>query len=92
MILKGDSPKATGRKRVNPRLVLNGIIFRLRSGCQWNQLPKTFGHDSTIHRTFKRWVESGVLNQVSSVMVAECEELGCVDWEGQATDSALSEF
>ena len=34
MILKGDPPKATGRKRVNPRPIMNGIIFRLRSGCQ----------------------------------------------------------
>ena len=59
MILAGTPPKTTGRKRVNPRPILNGIIFRLRSGCQWNHLPKTFGDDSTIHRTFQLWVESG---------------------------------
>ena len=75
VILEGTPPKTTGRKRVNPRPILNGIIFRLRSGCQWNHLPKTFGDDSTIHRTFQLWVESGVLNQVWSVMVEECEEL-----------------
>ena len=39
----------------DPRM-LNGIIFRLRSGCQWNRLPKELG-DGTIHRTFQRWVE-----------------------------------
>ena len=89
VILEGLPPKATGRKRVNPRQILNGIIFRLRSGCQWNHLPKTFGDDSTIHRTFQLWVESGVLNQVWSVMVEECEELGGVDWEWQAADCAL---
>ena len=55
VILEGLPPKATGRKRVNPRQILNGIIFRLRSGCQWNHLPKTFGDDSTIHRTFQLW-------------------------------------
>ncbi len=89
VILEGNPPKSTGRKRVNPRPILNGIIFRLRSGCQWNHLPETFGDDSTIHRTFQRWVESGVLNQVWSVMVEECEELGGVDWEWQAADCAL---
>ena len=89
VILEGTPPKTTGRKRVNPRPILNGIIFRLRSGCQWNHLPKTFGDDSTIHRTFQPWVESGVLNQVWSVMVEECEELGGVDWEWQAADCAL---
>ena len=89
VLLEGNPPKATGRKRVNPRPIFNGIIFRLRSGCQWNHLPKTFGDDSTIHRTFQRWVESGVLNQVWSVLIEECEELGGVDWEWQAADCAL---
>jgi transposase len=32
--------KPKGHRRVDLRLVLNGIIFRLRTGCQWNQLPK----------------------------------------------------
>ena len=37
-----DPPKPTGRKRVNARPALDAIIFRLRSGCQWNQLPERF--------------------------------------------------
>ena len=40
IILEQDPPKARGRKRADPRQMLNGIIFRLRSGCQWNHLPK----------------------------------------------------
>ena len=55
-----DPPKATGRKRQNPRRMLNGIIFRLRSGCQWNRLPRELGDDSTIHRTFQRWEQAGL--------------------------------
>ena len=61
IILEEDPPKARGRKRADPRQMLNGIIFRLRSGCQWNRLPKELGDDSTIHRTFQRWVEDGCL-------------------------------
>ena len=60
IILEEDPPKARGRKRSDPRQMLNGIIFRLRSGCQWNRLPKELGDDSTIHRTFQRWVGTGV--------------------------------
>ena len=52
LILEEDPPKARGRKRADPRQMLNGIIFRLRSGCQWNRLPKELGDDSTIHRPF----------------------------------------
>lgn len=83
-----DPPRATGRKRAEPRRILNGIVFRLRSGCQWNQLPKEFGDDSTIHRTFQRWVVLGVLSRIWGMLVRECEEMGGVAWEWQAADSA----
>ena len=89
VILERDPPKARGRKRADPRQMLNGIIFRLRSGCQWNQLPNKFGDDSTIHRTLQRWVELGVLRRMWGVLVEGCEELGGVDWEWQAADAAM---
>ena len=89
IILEEDSPKARGRKRADPRQMLNGIIFRLRSGCQWNQLPKEIGDDSTIHRTLQRWVELGVLCRMWGVLVEGCEELDGVDWKWQAADAAM---
>jgi putative transposase len=45
--------KPKGHRRVDLRRVLNGIIFRLRTGCQWNQLPTQFGDDSTVPRHFQ---------------------------------------
>ena len=89
VILEADPPKARGRKRADPRQMLNGIIHRLRSGCQWNRLPKELGDDSTIHRTLERWVESGVFTQVWAVLQSSCEELGGVNWEWQSADAAL---
>jgi transposase len=44
-------PNATTRKRIDARSALDAIIFRLRSGCQWNQLPHEFPDDSSVHRT-----------------------------------------
>ena len=72
VLLTADPPKATGRKRVDQRLMLNGVIYKLRSGCQWNLLPKELGDDSTIHRAFQRWVRLGVFAQVWD-MVEECQ-------------------
>ncbi len=40
--------KATGRHVANWRKMLNGIIFRLRSGCQWEKLPERYGPKSTV--------------------------------------------
>jgi transposase len=59
-----DPPKRTGRPRIDQRLALDAIIFRLGTGCQWNRLPKEFPDDSSVHRTFQRWVESGVLARI----------------------------
>ena len=61
----------------------------MRSGCQWNRLPRELGDDSTIHRTFQRWVVLGVLERIWAVLVEDCEELGGVEWEWQAADCAM---
>ena len=40
LILEMDPPKETGRPRANPRNVVDAIIFRIRTGCQWNHIPR----------------------------------------------------
>ena len=89
LILEAHPPKKTGRPRSDLRRVLNGIIFRLRSGCQWNKLPKHFGDDSTDHRWFQRLCADGFFEALWAVVVFECEELGGVDWQWQAADGAM---
>jgi transposase len=85
-----DPPKSTGRPRVDQRAALDAIIFRMRSGCQWNRLPTgEFPDDSSVHRTFQRWIEKGVLDLIWERLIEECEELGGVDFEWQAADGAM---
>jgi putative transposase len=84
-----DPPKPRGRKRAPARPILDGLIYHFRTGCQWNQIPKDYGDDSTIHRTFQRWVQIGLFEMIWSLLLAECDELGLVDWEWQAADGAM---
>lgn len=84
-----DPPAATGRKRTDQRSALDGIIYQMRTGCQWNVLPKEFGDDSSVHRTFQRWIRKGVLDRIWAVLVEQCDELGGVDWQWQAADGAM---
>lgn len=84
-----DPPKQTGRRRIDARGALDAIIFRMRSGCQWNQLPSDFPDDSSVHRTFQRWVAVGVFERLWGTLLEECEELGGVSWEWQAADAAM---
>src|SRR3954469_8635052 len=89
-ILKEFWPKkATGRRVANWRKMLNGIIFRMRSGCQWGQLPERFGPKSTVFDWFQRWVEGGIFEKIWAVLVEECDELGGVQWQWQSADAML---
>lgn len=89
LIAAVDPPKPTGRRRVDARAILTAILFRMRSGCQWNQLPERFPDDSTVHRTFQRWVRLGLFERLWAVLLERCDELGGVDWEWQAADGAM---
>lgn len=81
--------KAKGHRRVNLRRVLDGIIFRLRTGCQWNRLPSAFGDDSTVHRHFQQWCQRGIFERIWAALVEQCEALNGVDWQWQAADTAM---
>jgi putative transposase len=80
---------ATGRPRADLRRVLDGIIYRLRSGCQWNQMPERFGASSTVHGWFQRFAADGLLEEIWAYLVMECEELSGVLWEWQAADGVM---
>src|SRR5262245_59470218 len=69
--------------------MLNGILFRMRSGCQWDQLPERYGPKSTVHDWFQRWAKGGVFEKIRALLVAECDELGGVEWKWQAADGML---
>ena len=89
LLAEYDPPKPTGRKRQAARPILNGIIYRFRSGCQWQRLPDKYGHGATIHRTFQRWVKLRLFEMLWSLLAAECDELDLLDWEWQAADGWL---
>lgn len=81
--------KPTGRHHADWRRALDGIIFRLRSGCQWDQLPRDFGPKSTIHDWFQRWGHGGILQRIWAELAADCDELGALDWQWQSADGRL---
>ena len=86
---KTDPPAPTGRPRIDPRAALDGIIYQMRTGCQWNALPQEFGDDSSVHRTFQRWIRKGLLDRIWALLIGQCDELGGVDWQWQAADAAM---
>lgn len=83
-----DPPAQFGPERIDQRKALDGVIYRMRSGVQWNRLPAEFGDDASVHRTFQRWVQRGVIGRLWALLVRGCAELAGVDWQWQSFDCA----
>jgi len=84
-----DPPAPTGRPRIDQRDALDGIIYHLRTGCQWNALPRLFGDDSSVHRTFQRWVDREIFDRILIELILRCDELGEIEWQWQSADGSM---
>jgi putative transposase len=82
-------PGTPGRPNVPFRKVLNGILFVLRTGCQWKALPAGYSSGSTVHRRFQQWVKAGIIDAIVRLMVECYEQCRGIDWEWQAADTKL---
>ncbi len=76
-----------GRPAADPRTLLNGMLYVLRTGCQWKMIPKDYYAGSTTHRYFQRWAEDGVFEDLWAHCLDEYDELKGIDWQWQALDS-----
>ena len=80
-----------GRPRVPDRNAMNGILFVLRTGCQWNALNATgICSSSTAHLRFQQWTEAGVFAQLWEQGLTAYDELQGIDWRWQAMDGAMT--
>jgi transposase len=69
--------------------VLDGIILRLRSRCQWERLPERFGPRSTVHGWFQRFAQDGALAEIWHYLARGCKELGEIYRQWQAVDGVM---
>jgi transposase len=79
-----------GRPRVDRRLMLDGILYVLRTGCQWKAAPAEFGSASTLHRYFQEWTKKGVFFRLWKEALREYDELEGIDWGWQSLDGAMT--
>jgi transposase len=68
-----------GRPWRDPRDVLNGILWVLRTGAPWHDLPERYPSYQTCHRRFQHWVESGTLARVLQTLARDLEARGGLD-------------
>ena len=78
-----------GRKRLDDRKVLSGILFVLYTGIPWEFLPQElgFGSGMTAWRRLRDWQQAGVWQQLHEQLLAELNAAGALDWSRAVIDS-----
>jgi len=64
-------PAREGKPRADDRRTINAILFVLKTGIPWNDLPNEYGDDSTANRRLRRWEEQGVWKRVMDALISD---------------------
>ncbi len=83
-----QSPKG-GRKPIDARRTLEGILWILRSGARWQDLPERYPSPSTCWRRLRDWEEQGVWIEIWRTFLADLNEAGWIDWEEAFIDASF---
>jgi transposase len=72
------------------RCVLNGILWVLRTGAPWADLPERYPSYQTCHRRFQQWVRSGVMRGVLEALALDLKVRGALDVEEAFIDGSFA--
>ena len=79
-----------GRRPRNPRDVLNAILWILRTGAPWKDLPHRYPPYQTCHRRFQQWVRQGVFQAIVKELAEDLYERGDIDIRETFIDGSFS--
>ena len=71
----------TGRPPSDLRLMLNGILWILRTGAPWRDLPERFGPWQTVYDHFGKWRRDGVYDRILQALQIRLDRNGQIDWD-----------
>ncbi|GLW71392.1 transposase [Kitasatospora phosalacinea] len=74
------SSGTAGRPRSDDRVVLNGIVWKLRTGSAWRDVPERYGSWQTLYTRFRRWALDGTFSRILKQVQAEKDAAGDIDW------------
>ena len=78
-----------GRPRADDRKTLEGILWVLRSGARWRDVPDEYGSGTTCWRRLKEWEESGVWERLWRAILASLEAEQKLDWAQAFLDGSF---
>jgi transposase len=87
-LLPPQKPK-TGRINHPHRKVINGILWILRTGAPWEDLPRRYGKTKTVSSRYYRWRKKGIWQRLFAKLQAQAERDGELDWTIHFVDSTV---
>jgi transposase len=78
-----------GRQWRDHRQVINGILWRLRVGAPWRDVPARYGPWSTVYSRFRRWRLAGLWDRIFAAVQREADAAGEVDWSVHFVDGTV---
>ncbi|EMF80876.1 hypothetical protein LEP1GSC188_3094 [Leptospira weilii serovar Topaz str. LT2116] len=78
-----------GRPRMDARSILNGILWILRTGAQWKELPDRYPPYQTCHRRFQEWNRNGTMRNMIRSLASDLKERGGIDIEESFIDGTF---
>jgi transposase len=79
----------TGRPNVEHRRIINGILWRERTGAPWRDLPERYGPWQTVYSRFRRWRLAGIWDRIFAAVQREADANGEVDWSVHFVDGSV---
>ena len=77
-----------GRRIEDPRRLLNGMMWILRTGAPWRDLPRRYGPWQTVYHHFSAWRREGVIDQVLQELQLRLDENGYIEWDLWCVDGS----
>ena len=79
----------TGRAALDHRRIVNGILWIVRSGAPWRDLPERYGPWQTVATRFYRWRKAGIWDQLFAAIQQQADAAGQLDWHVHYVDSTI---
>lgn len=80
---------ARGGRWSDHRRVINGVLYRVRTGAQWRDLPERFGPWETVYKRHRRWSADGTWQMLLSRIQAAEDAEGGIDWDVSVDSTAV---
>ena len=80
--------KGRGRRMEDPRSVLNGMMWILRTGAPWRDLPERYGPWESVYYHFRKWSDDGTLDRLVEALQLRLDEQGYIEWDLWCVDGS----